>query len=339
MFRVRPPLRIFQTRLRPCHAPRPWIRQHKSFGGRPQYQRFGPRSGGGATTAFLYRWAQRPTFYRDVGLVTAGTAAVYLYNVEEVPVSGRRRFNMIPARLEQTLGQATMDEIKQQYQGQFLPDHDPRVHQVQRVLDRLLPFARGEEEGGLQNLAWELHVIDAPEQNAFVVPGGKVFVFTGILPLCQDEHGIAAVLGHEIAHVVARHTAERMSQAPLILLGVVALSLLDVSFQMSSMLLNFVLSMPASRKQEAEADYIGLMMMAQACYNPEAAMMFWHRMEKLGQQGPPQILSTHPSNHNREDKIREWMPKAWEKAEASECNSTRQYAAEFTSAFSGFHRW
>jgi predicted Zn-dependent protease len=130
-----------------------------------------------------------------------------------------------------------------------------------------------------------------------------------------------------------------MSQAPIILFGVLALSMFDVSFYSGKMLIDLFLSMPASRKHEAEADYIGLMMMAQGCYNPEAAMNFWNRMEKLGQAGPPQILSTHPSNHNREEKIREWLPKAMEKSEASECNSTAQYVDQFSSALGGFNRW
>jgi len=234
------------------------------------------------------------------------------------------------------MGQASVDQVRQEYQGRILPEYDPRVQKVKRVLERLLPYAEGE---GLRNLDWEITVIDSPEQNAFVAPGGKVFVFTGILPLCEDENGIAAVLGHEIAHVVAHHTAERMSQAPLILLGVIALSMFDVSFYSGKMLIDLFLSMPASRKHEAEADYIGLLMMAQGCYRPEAAMEFWSRMEKTGQAGPPQILSTHPSNHNREAKIREWLPKAQEKAEHSNCHTTQQYATQFSSAFDSFGRW
>jgi Zn-dependent protease with chaperone function len=130
-----------------------------------------------------------------------------------------------------------------------------------------------------------------------------------------------------------------MSQAPLIFLGVIALSFFDVSFYSGKMLLDLFLSMPASRKHEAEADFIGLMMMAQGCYKPEAAMEFWNRMEQTGQQGPPQILSTHPSNHNREAKIKEWLPKAMEKAAASECNRTSQFVDQFSSAFGGFNRW
>ncbi|KAH7067719.1 peptidase family M48-domain-containing protein [Paraphoma chrysanthemicola] len=342
MSRIRPTFRAFQAPFRPTYPSPLFLRtnapfrtyQQQRFGRGPQYKRFGSPSGGLA--GLFFRWAARPTFYRDVGIITAGAGGVYVYNLEEVPVSGRRRFNIISPGLEETLGASTVEQVKEEYRGRFLPGHDPRVRQVKQVLERLLPYAEGE---GLKNMDWEVHVIDSPEQNAFVAPGGKVFVFTGILPLCQNEDGIAAVLGHEIAHVVAHHTAERMSQAPLILIGVLALAMFDVSFYSGKMLVDLFLSMPASRKHEAEADYIGLMMMAQGCYRPEAAMEFWNRMEKTGQRGPPQILSTHPSNHNREEKIREWLPKAQEKAEASECAVTSQFVDQFSSAFGGFNRW
>lgn len=168
-----------------------------------QYQRFSARSG---IVSFFTNWAARPTFYRDVGLISAGGATVYVLNLEEVPVSGRRRFNFIPATIEQALGESTVEEVKQQYEGRFLDDSDPRSRMVKRVLERLLPVAF-EQGAGMSEMAWEVHVIDSPEMNAFVVPGGKVFVFTGILPHCKDEDGVAAVLGHEIAHVLARHTA------------------------------------------------------------------------------------------------------------------------------------
>jgi Zn-dependent protease with chaperone function len=330
-FTFRPPLQTLRN-----HIPYSAYKQ-QSFNRGPQYKRFVA----GGLSGLFFRWAARPTFYRDVGLITTGTGGVYVYNLENVPVSGRRRFNIITPGLEERLGRATVDEVKQQYAGKFLDDADPRVRLVKKVLERLLPFAEGE---GLKGLDWEIHVIDSPEQNAFVVPGGKVFVFTGILPLCQGEDGIAAVLGHEIAHIVAHHTAyvasrsllhfasgtdisrsERLSTGFIVPLAALIFTLFfDTSFQLGHTLLNILLSMPASRKHEAEADYIGLMMMAQGCYRPEAAMEFWNRMEKLG-QGGPEILSTHPSNHNREEKIREWLPKAMEKAEKSDCHITAQY--------------
>jgi hypothetical protein len=210
MFRPRLPFRISQIAIRPCQIPPQTLRSHvplrtyqqQRFGRGPQYKRFGSPSGG--ISGLFFRWAARPTFYRDVGLITAGAGGVYVFNLEQVPVSGRRRFNIISPGLEEMMGKTTVDQVKEEYRGRFLPDGDPRVRQVKRVLERLLPYAEGE---GLKGMDWEVHVIDSPEQNAFVAPGGKVFVFTGILPLCQDENGIAAVLGHEIAHVVAHHTA------------------------------------------------------------------------------------------------------------------------------------
>jgi predicted Zn-dependent protease len=104
-----------------------------------------------------------------VGIITAGAGGFYVYNLEEVPVSGRRRFNVISPGMEVAIGRASVDQVKQEFQGLFLPEHDPRVQQVKRVLARLLPYVEGE---GLQGLEWEVHVIDSPEQNAFVVPGG-----------------------------------------------------------------------------------------------------------------------------------------------------------------------
>jgi hypothetical protein len=210
MFRIRPTFRAFQAPLRPTQASPNFFcnnvpfrtYQQQRFGRGPQYKGFGSPSGG--LSGLFYRWAARPTFYRDVGLITAGAGGVYVYNLEEVPVSGRRRFNIISPALEETLGASTVEQVKEEYRGRFLPEHDARVRQVKKVLERLLPYAEGE---GLKGMDWEVHVIDSPEQNAFVAPGGKVFVFTGILPLCQNEDGIAAVLGHEIAHVVAHHTA------------------------------------------------------------------------------------------------------------------------------------
>lgn len=335
MFRIRPRFHIFQIPLRRTQISSQ-IRTYQQlpFGRGPQYKRFNSPSGG--ISGLFFRWAARPTFYRDVGIISVGGAGFYLYNIEEVPVSGRRRFNMISPGVEEMMGRASVDQVREEYQGRILPESDRRVQQVKRVLERLLPFAEGE---GLKGMQWEVTVIDSPEQNAFVAPGGKVFVFTGILPLCRDEDGIAAVLGHEIAHVVAHHTAERMSQSPIILLGALLLSQFDISLYTSKMLLDLFLSMPASRKHEAEADYIGLLMMAQGCYRPEAAMEFWARMEKSGQAGPPQILSTHPSHHNREEKIREALPEAYEKAVGSECSVTSQYATQFSSTFDSLGRW
>jgi Zn-dependent protease with chaperone function len=199
MQRIRPILRNPTPLLRPAPSR---AYQRLPFGGAgQQYKRFGGARRSGVASLFA-RWAARPTFYRDIGVLTAGTGTVYVLNLEEVPVSGRRRFNVVSAQLEESLAASTVAEVQQQYGAQMLAEGDARVRLVRRVLQRLLPYAPGVE--GLQ---WEVTVIDSPEENAFVVPGGKVFVFTGILDACRDEDSVAAVLGHEIAHVVAHHTA------------------------------------------------------------------------------------------------------------------------------------
>lgn len=153
-------------------------------------------------------------------------------------------------------------------------------------------------------MKWEVHVIESEERNAFVIPGGKVFVYTGILPITKTDDGLAAVLGHEIAHNVASHQAESMSKMvwmlPLQFLFYIAdgSGYLPFGRFIGDFLLQYGLAMPASRRQESEADYIGLMIMAKSCYNPEEAVKVWERMEaanKGGANDVPQWLSTHPS--------------------------------------------
>jgi len=138
--------------------------------------------------------------------------------------------------------------------------------------------------------------------NAFVLPGGKVFVYSGILPIAKTDDGLAAILGHEIAHNVARHQAEQLSS--LVILAPVRWAFIYLDYAgftagfgrvLADLALNFGLMMPASRKQESEADYIGLMMMAKACYDPKAAVKVWQRMEAANKSDIPQWLSTHPT--------------------------------------------
>ncbi|TKA55287.1 hypothetical protein B0A49_10526, partial [Cryomyces minteri] len=179
-----------------------------------------------------------------------------------------------------------------------------------------------------------VHVIEAREKNAFVIPGGKVFVFSGILPICGTDDGLAAVLGHEIAHNVAHHAAERMSQAFVMLPLVIAAGLtIGAPDWASRMVVDLAFTMPGSRKQESEADYIGLMMMAQSCFDPAAAVALWARMEEAEKGAPPQFLSTHPSSHNRQEKIRQWLPEARERQALSDCGGTAAQVGDFKQAY------
>ncbi|KAJ5937214.1 hypothetical protein N7454_004869 [Penicillium verhagenii] len=279
---------------------------HRAFSSGPQlsyprntYNRFG--GGGGRRQPLIYTVVRylKPRHYVMIGL---GLSGVYLYNTDVVEITGRRRFNMVSAKMELEMGKQTYRQVLNEERGKILPDGHPVTQQVDRVLQRLIPLAP------IEGADWKVHVIADPNmKNAFVLPGGKVFVYTGILPVCQDDDGLAAVLGHEIAHVVAHHPAERASNS-FITVGValfVAL-LLDFSGQASSAIMNYMYSLPNSRTQEAEADHIGLLMMSKACFNPEAAVRLWQRMQQQEKQAPPEFLSTHPSSYNREEAIRGW---------------------------------
>ena len=169
------------------------------------------------------------------------------------------------------------------------------------------------------NYQWRFTVIDDPKQeNAFALPGGKVAVYTGILPVAVDTNGLAVVLGHEIGHAVARHGAERMSQTMAAQTGESVIgALFGGGPGTQAILVAYGLGaqvgvlLPYSRAQESEADHIGLLLMARAGYDPRGALTFWQRMEqRAGTEGPPQFLATHPSHGTREQQIRAWLPEA-----------------------------
>lgn len=170
----------------------------------------------------------------------------------------------------------------------------------------------------IANYKWEFNLVDSKEINAWCMPGGKVVVYTGILPVTQNEAALAVVLGHEITHAVAGHGRERISQAMLAqglqVAGNIALS---KNPQTQSIFNNVYgpaaqvgVLLPNSRNQEYEADHYGLIFAAMAGYNPQEAVPFWQRMAKLGGQKPPTFLSTHPADEDRIKKIQELMPEA-----------------------------
>jgi predicted Zn-dependent protease len=137
---------------------------------------------------------------------------------------------------------------------------------------------------------------------------------------------MAAVLGHEIAHTVAHHASERMSRASILgLLNIVIFLSTGISDAFSNLLLSLAFDLPNTRTQESEADFIGLMMMAQSCYNPEGAITFWQRMAKAAKGQPPEFLSTHPANERRIENITKWLPEARQRRDDSECRSTLDY--------------
>ena len=168
-----------------------------------------------------------------------------------------------------------------------------------------------------ENFQWEFALVDDDQtKNAWCMPGGKIAFYSGILPIAKNDDGIASIMGHEIAHAVARHSAERASRSILMDAGTYALqrfvlgaSLTGYSRDLYNQLRQLGLELPFSRSQESEADYLGLIFMSLAGYNTEESYKVWERMkEDMGGKGPAEFWSTHPSPDNRINKLKEWIP-------------------------------
>ncbi len=243
-------------------------------------------------------------------------SVLVLTGCNTVPVTGRHQLNFIPADQELQLGLTSFDQLKKDTPV----NHDPALNaQVQRVGKRIAQVAAKD----LPSAQWEFVVFDSKEANAFCLPGGKVGVYTGIMPIAQNDAGLATVLGHEIAHATAHHGAERLSEAMLMQAGgqavSSAVSAYDPSWQQAAMLAYGVgtklgRELPHDRKQESEADHIGLVYMARAGYDPREAVAFWQRfMNYSKQQGganTPAFLRTHPLDDVRIRQLQEWLPEA-----------------------------
>ena len=169
---------------------------------------------------------------------------------------------------------------------------------------------------------WDVSVIQSDQANAFCLPGGKIAVYTGIIPIAQNQDALAAIMGHEIAHALLRHSGERMAQQKLVQLGSmaagVAVSDMDPQQQRAVMAVmgagaQYGVLLPFSRDHESEADEVGLMLVAAACYDPREAVGLWERMgQASGGQAPPEFMSTHPSGSTRIAHLQSLMPKALE---------------------------
>jgi len=229
-----------------------------------------------------------------------------------VPVTGRHQLLLLSESQEQEMG---LDAYRQVLKKAKLSTDPVAIEQVRRVGRRIA------EATGRTDYQWEFNLIEDKQANAFCLPGGKVAVYTGILPITRDDSGLAAVLGHEVSHAIARHGGERVTQTLLVQMGLaatqVALARNDpVVVQQVTALLGagatVGLLLPWSRAQESEADHLGLIFMAKAGYDPHAALDLWNRMAEApkGRDRPPEYLSTHPSEATRIKQIEAWIPEA-----------------------------
>ncbi|KAJ2262867.1 metalloendopeptidase [Coemansia sp. RSA 376] len=273
-------------------------------------------------------WQDRRFWYYAGAAGTTGLV-YYEYHIEESP-TGRRRFNNVSPAYEKQIGQQAYLQTISEYQRQIIPAGSTQMDRdVRKVAKRLIDATDTEND-------WEVHVIYAPdEKNAFVLPGGKIFVFSGLLSVTQDDDGLATVLSHEIAHQLANHSAEKLSQANLLgFLYLVASFFVDPNFlQFGRAMSTLLLELPNSRQCEQEADQLGLYLMAKACYDPEQAVSLWQRMKAAELSSPPQFLNTHPSTDSRIENIRALLPQANMKRETANCPTPDLTRSFFNSAF------
>lgn len=248
-------------------------------------------------------------------------AALFVGACSTVPLTGRRQFNFIPDNMLTQMSLTNYQEFLNT--NPPLPANNPQTVLVKKaggkISQAVEKYLRDNNLAGkVGEFAWEFNVVQDEAVNAWCMPGGKVVFYTGILPYTKDESGVAVVMGHEIAHAVANHGGERMSQQLAIVLGGVSL---DVALQKEPALTRDIFNsvygvgsqlgtLAYSRTHEYEADKLGMIFMAIAGYDPERAVTFWEEMSKIPGQAPPELLSTHPSAQNRIKALRDFVPKA-----------------------------
>jgi len=245
-----------------------------------------------------------------------------IQSCQKVPVSNRRQLHLLP---ESTMLSMSLDNYSTFIKEHQVVNHSSNADMVQRAGEKIAIATESLlRELGYQDripeFQWEFNLVDDTAQNAWCMPGGKVVVYTGLLPVTQNETALAVVMGHEIAHAVARHGNERMSQSLALYAGGMALNV--ALSQKPEQTRNLFLAayglgasvgvmLPFSRKHESEADRIGLIFMAKAGYNPREAINFWQRMEAMSKNNPPEFLSTHPSHQTRIQDIKnKYLPEA-----------------------------
>ncbi|KIJ17256.1 hypothetical protein PAXINDRAFT_179904 [Paxillus involutus ATCC 200175] len=282
---------------------------------------------------------------RIIVFIGAAGVVYYVAHLEQVPETGRWRFIDISPKYEAKLAQAAYAELLSEFQGKILPAHHPITRHVHRVVSGILdssdlgtlrsseprrsfsgsddlwsddPLSAARphdmpptQESGVKE--WNLLVVHDPKVVNAMATFGNIVVFTGILPICKDEQGLAAVLGHEIGHVVARHAPERYSYSKVFILLAFLLQSIGLDIGVTNLLSKLLLELPNSRTQELEADTIGMQIAARACYDPEAAIEMHKRLAKHEQAhggSSLDFLRTHPGASRRIQHLEELVPEA-----------------------------
>jgi predicted Zn-dependent protease len=249
--------------------------------------------------------------------------AFLLAGCTSVVGTGRSQLNLVS---DDEVNQAASLQYSKLMKESHLSSDRAKTRMIKNVGARIAKaaeqlMASEGRQAEIANYKWEFNLIDSKEVNAFCMPGGKVAFYSGIMPICEDEAGVAAVMGHEVAHALARHGNERISQQMMVSMGghILGLGLgiggvgggvSDLVMTAYSVGSQVGVLLPYSRSHEAEADRIGMNLMAMAGYNPKAAIELWMRMDARDGSSPPFFLSTHPTNKKRIEGLEKYLPEA-----------------------------
>tara|TARA_Y100000590_G_C15639014_1_gene984192 strand:+ start:390 stop:1220 length:831 start_codon:yes stop_codon:yes gene_type:complete len=249
----------------------------------------------------------------------ACASGLILPSCTEVAMSDRKQFNILSDDFLYSKSFPAYNNFKSQSNLTTGADYDLIVKIGFEIRDAInVYYETNKQENPTSNFQWEFVLVDDDQtKNAWCMPGGKIAFYTGILPIAQNKDGVASIMGHEIAHAVARHSAERASRTMLVDAGTYALeqlvfggSLQGYNRELYGQLRQLGLELPFNRSQESEADYLGLIFMSLAGYNTEESYKVWERMiEDSDGSGPSEFFSTHPSSENRIKKLKEWIPR------------------------------
>jgi len=242
----------------------------------------------------------------------AAVSIISATGCRQTPITNRRQLlnPLVPESREISMGVSAYNELLKEEPAS---GNQQYIEMVRRVGRRIAAVA------GRPDYEWEFRVVRSPQQNAFCLPGGKVAIYEGIMPICQNEAGLAVVMAHEIAHATARHGGERMAHSAVAdgvkqAIGYVMQDQADRSREIVQTVYGvgskYAAILPFSRKHESEADHIGLIYMAKAGYDPREAPLFWERFGQASQGNPPEFLSTHPSHGRRSSDLQELLPEA-----------------------------
>lgn len=246
-------------------------------------------------------------------------AALLLTSCGSVPITGRKQLNLVS---DSEVLQASLQEYASFMQTAKVSGQKTQSAMVTRVGQRIAAateaYLRANGyESEIQNFQWEFNLVKSDEINAWCMPGGKIVVYEGIMNLVSSDDELAVVVGHEVAHAVAKHSNERMSQQVLAQYGASAVSIFtsgksaatqQIAQQVYGLGAQYGVMQPFSRKHESEADKMGLVLMTIAGYNPDVAVTFWQKMEASSSTSVPEFLSSHPSHETRIADIKKWLP-------------------------------